>query len=152
MKVLSGSAVLVFLALVLAGSAGPASGGAQKIVFGSDRADGGRDLYVVSEDGTGERRLTFDGNDYFERVASWSPDGSRIAYAARKDGNFDIYTIDANGGDRRRITTDPQRDDYPEWTSDGRILFTRGLFACPCTEWVVNADGSNATRLILPGT
>lgn len=152
MKILSGSAVLVFMALVLAGSAGPATGGAQRIVFGSDRADGQRDLYVVNEDGSGERRLTFDGDDYFERGASWAPDGSRIAYAARKDGNFDIYTVDANGGDRRRITTDPQRDDYPEWTSDGRILFTRGLFACPCTEWVVNADGSNAAPLALPGS
>src|SRR5262249_12216070 len=143
--------VLAALALALAGSAGPATGGQQKIVFGSNPANGERDLYVVNEDGNGERRLTFDGNEYFERVASWSPDGSRIAYAALKDGNFDIYTIDANGGDRRRITTDPQRDDYPEWTSDGRIMFTRGLFGCPCSEWVVNADGSDPVRLALPG-
>ena len=57
-----------------------------------------------------------------KRVASWSPDGTKIVYAARHAGNFDIYTIDADGQNRVQLTTDPRRDDYPEWTSDGRIL------------------------------
>lgn len=135
----------------LSAAAGPPAGHGQKIVFGSNRADGQRDLYVVNEDGTGLRRLTFDGEDYRERVATWSPDGTRIAFAASHDGNVDIYTMDANGGDRRRITTDPARDDYPEWTSDGRIVFMRNLFACPCSEWIVNADGSNLQQLSLAG-
>jgi Tol biopolymer transport system component len=138
-------------AAAFSAAAGPSPGHGQKIVFGSNRADGQRDLYTINEDGTGLRRLTFDGEDYRERVSSWSPDGSRIAYAALHDGNFDIYTIDANGGDRRRITSDPLRDDYPHWTSDGRIVFMRNLFTCPCTEWIVNADGSNPQQLPLVG-
>jgi len=137
---LVGMAVLSVGAVASAGSS-PVTG--QKMVFGSNRADGQRDLYVVNEDGSGEHRLTFDGNETVERQPVWSPDGTRIAYAALRDGNWDIYTIDANGGDRRRITTDPLRDDYPQWTSDGRIIFTRNVFACPCTEWIVNSDGSN---------
>lgn len=137
--------------VALSAAAGPPAGHGQKIVFGSNRAAGQRDLYVVNEDGSGLRRLTFDGDDYRERVASWSPDGSRIAFAANHNGNFDIYTIDANGGDRRRLTTDPEREDYPHWTSDGRIVFTKNLFACPCSEWVMNADGSNAQQLPLLG-
>jgi Tol biopolymer transport system component len=144
------AAVLAAVA-ALSAAAGPPPGHGQKVVFGSNRADGQRDLYVVNEDGTGERRLTFDGEDYRERVATWSPDGSRIAYAALHNGNFDIYTIDANGGDRRRVTTDPARDDYPSWTNGGRIMFTRGLFSNETSVWVVNADGSNEQRLALPG-
>lgn len=137
---------------VLTAASGPlAAGHGQKIVFGSNRADGQRDLYVVNEDGTGLRRLTFDGEDYRERVATWSPDGSRIAFAALHDGNVDIYTVDANGGDRRRVTTDPARDDYPSWTSDGRILFMRGLFSSDTSVWVTNADGSNAQQLLSHG-
>lgn len=143
--------VTLAAACVLTASAGPLPGHGHKIVFGSNRADGERDLYVVNEDGSGEHRLTFDGEDYRERVATWSPDGSRIAYTAGHAGNFDVYTVDANGGDRRRITTDPMRDDYPAWTSDGRILFSRNVFTCPCTEWIANADGSNAQRLALAG-
>ena len=124
-------------------------GATHPIVFGSNRADGARDLYVVSEGGSGEHRLTFDGDQYFERVASWSPDSTKIVYAARHAGNFDIYTIDADGQNRVQLTTDPRRDDYPEWTSDGRILFTRNLFAGPTTEWVVNADGTGERQLPL---
>jgi len=148
-----GAAFMIALAAtcVLTAGAGPLPGHGQKLVFGSNRADGERDLYVVNEDGTGERRLTFDGEDYRERVATWSPDGSRIAFAALHDGNFDIYTIDANGGDRRRVTTDPARDDYPSWTNDGRIVFTRGLFSAESSIWVVNTDGTNPQRLDLPG-
>lgn len=145
----AGLAVAAIVAL--SASAGPPAGQGHKVVFGSNRADGQRDLYVVNEDGSGLRRVTFDGDDYRERVARWSPDGSRIAFAALHDGNFDIYTMDANGGDRHRITTDPARDDYPAWTNDGRILFTRGLFSSESSVWVVNADGSNPQRLNLPG-
>ena len=140
------------LSICVGASADPSPARGQKIVFGSNRADGQRDLYTVNEDGSGERRLTFDGDEYFERQAVWSPDGTRIAYAARDDGNFDIYTVDANGGDRRRVTIDLQRDDYPQWTADGRIIFTRNLFTCPCTEWIVGSDGSNPQNLPLAGS
>lgn len=148
---LAGIALTAAAVVVISAAAGPQPGPGQKIVFQSNRADGQRDLYVVNEDGSGEHRITFDGNDSFERSATWSPDGSRIAFSALVNGNWDIYTVDANGGDRHRITTDPARDDYPRWTSDGRILFNRGVFGCPCTEWVANADGTNPQQLPLKG-
>jgi len=152
MLAVAGAVVAIAAAAAISASAGSAAKPVQRIVFGSDRADGQRDLYIVNEDGTDERRITFDGNNMFERVATWSPDNSRIAYAASKDGNFDIYTIDPNGGTPQRVTTEGARDDYPQWTSDGRIVYTRGLFDCPCTEWIVNADGSNARQLPLRGS
>jgi hypothetical protein len=147
----AGVAIAASAVIVLSAAAGSQPGPGQRIVFPSNRADGERDLYVVNEDGSGEHRVTFDGNAAFERAPSWSPDGSRLAFAALTGGNWDIYTTDANGGDRRRITTDPARDDYPRWTSDGRILFTRGFPGCPCTEWVANADGTNPKQLNLQG-
>jgi dipeptidyl aminopeptidase/acylaminoacyl peptidase len=119
-----------------------------KLVFVSDRADGQRELYAVNEDGSGERRVTF--NDIFERQAAWSPDGTRIAFSGLRDGNWDIYTVAADG-DLRRLTTDPARDDYPRWTSDGHVVFTRGLFDCPCVEWIADADGTNVQQLPLKG-
>src|SRR5262245_46434176 len=121
------AAVTAAVVLLPAATAAKGDGHGGRIVFGSNRTESQRDLYVVNGDVTREHRLTFDREDYFERTASWSPDGTRIAYTALHDGNADVYTIDANGGDRRRLTTDPQRDDYPHWTSDGRIVFERGL-------------------------
>jgi dipeptidyl aminopeptidase/acylaminoacyl peptidase len=136
--------------LALLVSAPPAFGATGKIVFASNRADGNRELYAVNADGSGEHRLTF--NNLFERAPAWSQDGSRIAFAGQApDGNWDVYTVDASGGDLRRLTTDPERDDNPRWTSDGRVVWQHGPFNCPCQEWIMNADGTGAALLPLPG-
>ncbi|MDQ1479463.1 MAG: TolB protein [Actinomycetota bacterium] len=136
--------------LALLVSAPPAFGATGKIVFASNRADGDRELYAVGADGSGEHRLTF--NNLFERGPAWSPDASRIAFAGlAPDGNWDIYTVDASGGDLRRLTTDPERDDNPRWTSDGRLVWQHGPFNCPCQEWIMNADGTGAASIPLPG-
>jgi len=137
-------------ALALLVAAPPALGATGKIVFASNRADGNRELYIVNADGSGEHRLTF--NDLFERTPAWSPDSSRIAFAAAApDGNWDIYTVNASGSDLRRLTTDAGRDDNPRWTADGRLVWQRGPSNCPCQEWLMNADGSGASRLPLLG-
>jgi len=130
---------------------GPSGGGANRpkqdslIVFGSDRAAGVRELYVVKRDGTGVRRLTFNG--VFERRPVWAPDRSRIAFVGLKDGNWDVYVVKADGSDLTRLTTAAGQDDTPAWTADGtQIVFTRFStptgFACPCTAGVINVDGT----------
>jgi len=142
--------IVGLLAAALLFPAGALAAGG-KVVFASNRADGDRELYVVNGDGTGEHRLTF--NNLFERGPVWSPDASRIAFAADDftTGNWDIYTVDASGGDLRRLTTDAERDDNPQWTSDGRIVWQHGPFNCPCEGWIMNADGSGQARIPLPG-
>ena len=57
-------------------------------------------LYRVGQDGVGNRDLQISG-----RMPSWSPDGSKIAYAASEDGGFfEIYTASTDGSDGRRLT------------------------------------------------
>src|SRR5690348_2971141 len=135
-------------ALLSCGAAFASSPPAGNIVFASNRANTGRDLYVVSGDGTGLRRLTV---GLFTRAPQWSPAGARIAFSARgDDGNWDIYTVAPDGSNLTRLTTDPARDDYPSWTSDGRIVWQSdpsGSFACPCNAWIMNADGSRKQQL-----
>jgi TolB protein len=138
------------IALVLASAAGATFGGRNgQIVFASNRAgDGGRDLYLVNRDGSGEHRLTF---GLFARAPEWSPSGNRIAFSVMgSDGNWDIYTVAADGSNVTRLTTDPGRDDYPSWTADGRVVWQKdpsGSFACPCNAWIMNADGSGKQQL-----
>src|SRR4029453_12942785 len=71
-------------------------GGARReIVFTSDRAGGGPDLYSINRDGSGEQRLTF---GLFARAPQWSPSGDRIAFSVRgADGNWDVYTVAPDG-------------------------------------------------------
>jgi hypothetical protein len=128
------------LATATAAAAAPAPPGS--IVFTSNRAGGDREIYVVGADGSGLRRLTY--NSLFERQAVWSPDRTRIAFSALDfaTGNWDLYVIDSSGGNLRRVTTDPGRDDSPQWTADGRIVYQHEDRA-----WIVGADGSGASEL-----
>src|SRR5947208_16858700 len=117
------AAALALAALVVpltAAAAKPQASGA--IVFTSVRSNVGRELYVVNRDGSGLRRLTY--NSLLERQAAWSPDRTHIAFsAAEQNGNFDIYVVGAGGSGQQRITTDGGRDDAPQWTADGRIVY-----------------------------
>jgi hypothetical protein len=112
------------------------------VVFVSDRANGNVQLYSVNTDGTGYRRLTYD-SLVRKREPTWSPDGSKIAFAGLDDaGNWDIYTVDADGGNLHRLTTDPERDDSPQWANDRLVVYQHGPFSCPCHTDLVSTDGS----------
>jgi TolB protein len=148
---MKGCIVGAVLAAALLSSAVASASSTQRgqIVFASDRAGDGRDLYLVNRDGSAERRLTF---GLFARAPQWSPSGDRIAFSVRApDGNWDIYTIAANGSSLTRLTTDSGRDDYPAWAADGRIVWQNdpasSTLACPCDAWIMNADGSGKQRL-----
>jgi dipeptidyl aminopeptidase/acylaminoacyl peptidase len=82
------------------------------------------DLWIVPTDGsTPARRLT--SNRGGESAPSWSPDGSRLAFAARRDDDevAQVYVLDvARGGDAQRVTSAPTAASAPRWSPDGRRL------------------------------
>src|SRR5947199_1274118 len=97
----------VGLAAVLLGSAqqAPAAsvGTNGRIVFGRD-VDGRSELFSVDADGSNERRLTW--SPLVEQQPAWSPDGTRIAYAANSGtgGTFRISTMNADGSGQTQLT------------------------------------------------
>jgi serine/threonine protein kinase len=61
-----------------------------------------------------------------ERTASFSPDGSRVAYASDESGRAEIYvTTFPDGGEKRRISTGGGY--LPYWRSDGNELYYLSL-------------------------
>jgi TolB protein len=52
---------------------------------------------------------------------AWSPDGTRIAYAARAGSKHDLWVMDADGSDQRQITTSGACR-APCWSPDGKHL------------------------------
>jgi len=88
------------------------------------------DLWVAATDGSSLRRLTSgDSNDV---SASWSPDGSMIAFISDREargarqgddgdeqGSGALYVIAADGGEAIRLTKPGFKVSAPKWSPDG---------------------------------
>jgi len=85
-------------------------------------------------------------------------DGFRIAFvvADYNAGTGDIFVLGDNGTAVRQLTNDPELDDSPAWSPDGkRIAFRSYRSGYDGEIWVVDADGSGAVNLTpnaLPAT
>jgi TolB protein len=116
------------------------------------------DIYSVSADGSGLRRLTTSRNNF---DAVYSPDGKRIAFASDRvrAGAPELYVMDANGRNVRRLTHSANTsgafviNSQPAWTPDGKaIAFVRTLVRIAgSTEttdlWRVSASGGAPTQI-----
>ncbi len=54
--------------------------------------------------------------------ASWSPDGSLIAFSAMIDGKIDLFLLELPGGKIRRLTDDHYAELHPAWSPDGKTI------------------------------
>ena len=134
--------LFVLIALVAAFMSALLVGGArsQGEVWGAiafARADG---IYVMNADGSGVRALRRGGVASQPRELAWSRDGTRLLFVARDDG---IWAMDADGTNLVRVAAGRS----PAWSPNGqRVAFTK--YGSSRYVWVVNADGSNAHRLV----
>jgi len=122
------------------------------------------EIFVMNADGTGQVDLT--NNEQFDCWPSWSPDGSRIAYVHETVGSasgydMEIWVMNADGTGQTRLTFNNAVDYMPVWSPDGSKIAWESNHAyegvegydssAPCDIWVMNADGSDQTRLTVDG-
>jgi len=114
------------------------------IAFASKRS-GTSDLYAMSADGSGTRRLTSTKDD--DGQPAWSPDGERIVFARGSSGR--LYVMSADGAGARRLTDEEAEETEPAWSPDGRwIAYARRDPGTSIRElWLVRPDGSQGRRL-----
>ncbi len=105
-------------------------------------------IYIINSDGTGLTNIL--NTDSITRGATWSPDGSKIAFVSNKDGIDAIYIMSPDGTNITKFADIGSLIDIstPEWSPDGtKIFFSKetldedGLF-------IVNTDGSGITKLL----
>ena len=109
-----------------------------------------RNIYVMNADGTQRVQVTV--NTTVNSAASWSPDGTKIAFARVIDGNDEIYVMNADCSNQLRLTNNEFEDNWPRWSPDGsKIVFDshRGLGTGKAQSniFVINADGTGETNL-----
>ena len=126
-----------------------------KVVYRLYADEGPTGLFKMDPDGSDKVQLTF-GTGAMD--ASWSPDGTKIAYGDIWDGN--IYVMDADGSNVRKVTNFSGVGNYgamPQWTPDGESLtYIRGsaqapyIPGCGRTAGIeaVDLDGTNTRMLV----
>ena len=101
-------------------------------------------LYVMSADGSGARRISFGAGRYTTPV--WSPTGDFIAFTKQTGGQFHIGVMRADGSDERILTTS-YLDEGPTWAPNGRVLmFSPGNARRRLALWTVDISG----RIVRP--
>lgn len=110
-----------------------------RIAFSMDRGSGA-EIYTIRVDGSGLRRLThLDGNAV---AASWSPDGTRIAFWLEDEA---LYVMNADGSDQHIVKAGGGREGTPAFTPDGNhLVYEGGNRDRPSGIFLMRADGSDA--------
>lgn len=83
---------------------------------------GNGDIWLTSIDEGNPRRFTT--GESSEGSPQWSPDGSRLAFVAKRgdDEYSQIYVIHVGGGEARAVTDMPLGASAPRWLPDGRRI------------------------------
>ncbi|HYV21203.1 MAG TPA: prolyl oligopeptidase family serine peptidase [Candidatus Bathyarchaeia archaeon] len=127
------------------------SADARQLAFLRDRGGDERfDVWLVDRDGERERNLTNEPG-VMHRDIAWSPDGTKIAYAANAGGKaFAIHVIDVGTGAKRALTDGARDDMQPRWSPDGTLLVfwsRRETTRTNADLYVVASTGGDTTRL-----
>lgn len=85
--------------------------------------EGKSDIYLTDIAGNHRTRLT---SGYgINSSASFSPDGSQIAFVSNRSGNPQIYVMQTDGKNPKRITFQGKYNQSPKWSPRGNaIVFT----------------------------
>jgi TolB protein len=86
----------------------------------------GYDIYLATDDGKIEKRLTTTAGYDAEATVNWKT--GKIVYTSLASGDLDLWTMNADGSHKRQITRVPGYDGGAVFSRDGRKLVWRANY------------------------
>jgi len=114
-----------------------------RIVY-SARPTGTWDLWIINQDGTNNRQLTFNARANFPSV---TPDGRYIVFASDRSGSANIWRMDLDGGNVKQLTDSADIAGYPNCSPDGQWVVYHIDDRKKMTIWKVPIDGGTPIQL-----
>ncbi|MEK7433404.1 MAG: DUF5050 domain-containing protein [Cyanobacteriota bacterium] len=106
------------------------------------------DIYLINSDGSGEKQLTTEAQN---SDASWSPDGSKIAFHSTRNGlSQEVFIMNADGSNQTQLTTTPSGkwSGRPSWSPDGsKIAFSTNKDG-EISIYTINIDKSKLSKIV----
>jgi Tol biopolymer transport system component len=125
------------------------------IFLGGSAEELSTDIYMQAAEPGAEAILVNETNETADISPSFSPDGTRIAWASNASGTFDIKVKNLGTGVITNLTNTGEgvNERWPDWSSDGsQIVFNRRSPKDSLDVWVMDADGTNERFVAgLPG-
>jgi Tol biopolymer transport system component len=83
-----------------------------------------RDAVIYVGDANAEHAMRVSPEGLETAWPTWSPDGRRIAFLARRGGNvYQAHVVNRDGGDERQVTDAPHGVWQPRFGPDGRLAY-----------------------------
>lgn len=115
----------------------------ERVIFTKDK-DG---LWLMKPDGKSPRRLTK--SDDID--PTWSPDGSKIAFASARNGARQLFVMDSDGSSIRQITHLDNMGGRSTWSPDGTKIAFYGGPAGDHNIYIIDLNGGGLVQLTSGG-
>jgi eukaryotic-like serine/threonine-protein kinase len=116
-----------------------------RILYASD-ATGSADLWLMNEDGSGERQITSGIGRSYAPIGS--PDSAAIAFHSNRSGNWQIWRVDADGTHPQQLSSGGTDANWPQFAADGKsVLFHRTGLKGAFNLWRVPSTGGDAMEV-----